>query len=170
MASMWFYSEYKQPIQRLRPSLRSDSCRWSWEWMSNHISYVTMDVIAYVNPGTTFPLFSAQRSCHCQQAGSNVDEGFLEDTHKFPVRKLLFGDTEDSYEYLFYTFGPLRCIMGIYLSIHLSICVFLCSWFSCWIFLALRYKHTHQNKCTQQHVIMGCTATFSEKHERIACI
>ena len=40
------------------------------------------------------------------------DEGYLQDIHRFPIKTLEFGDTGGVYEYMYYTLGPLKCIMG----------------------------------------------------------
>ena len=55
--------------------------------------------------------FSGSRSCNCI---NNVgqDEGFLRGKNEFPLREVRFGDTGDSDEWLYYTLGPLRCVVG----------------------------------------------------------
>ena len=62
-----------------------------------------MDVIIYL----FLPL---GRSCYCHETGT--DEGYLQDIYRFPIKTLVFGDTDDSSEWMYYELGPLKCIMG----------------------------------------------------------
>ena len=53
------------------------------------------------------------RYCNCHESSSYVeDEGYLEDTHWFPIKTLVFGDTYYAHKEMYYTLGPLKCAMG----------------------------------------------------------
>ena len=66
-----------------------------------------------VDKGGPWRFIITGRYCKCHDTGSLMeDEGDLEDIHRFPIKALAFGDTEDSGEYMYYTLGPLKCIMG----------------------------------------------------------
>ena len=54
---------------------------------------------------------SGQRVCECS-ISNNGDTGFIRDLEYFPIRDLRFGDTGAHGEWLYYTLGPLRCIIG----------------------------------------------------------
>ena len=54
------------------------------------------------------------RDCNC---GDNSDiwvedEGYLEDIRRFPIKTLVFGDTDEDDEEMYYTLGPLKCTLG----------------------------------------------------------
>ena len=55
-------------------------------------------------------LLSLARYCNCHEYGT--DEGYLQDIHRFPIKTLVFGDTDSSSEWMYYELGPLKCIMG----------------------------------------------------------
>ena len=60
------------------------------------------------------------RSCHCNNTNVAQDVGYLRGRDTFPIRELLVGDTGDSNEWLYYTLGPLRCVVGKVMSYHAS--------------------------------------------------
>ena len=60
-------------------------------------------------------LFLGERKCKCHESTARpngVDDGDMVDVANFPIRTLVFGDTEDNGEILHYTLSELRCTMG----------------------------------------------------------
>ena len=60
----------------------------------------------------TWCVVDGSRQCQCNHNDEyfwREDEGYIRDTANFPVRQLVFGDTDSDGEDLYYTFGPLNC-------------------------------------------------------------
>ena len=77
----------------------------------NSVKYYVSEYFSVIRRYPEFQL-SGQRACECPLEDSAVDNGFIQDLQYFPIRDLRFGDTGHSDEWLYYTLGPLRCIIS----------------------------------------------------------